>query len=79
MVVTTGWLVELIGQKMRLRNLEQLFIGTQAETMVPKVGIIMELLKQPIALIQIIHNFILVITKELGFYSNVIKLTLFQQ
>lgn len=49
--------------------LEQLFIGTQPDTMVAEVGIIMERLKRPIAPIQIIHNFILVITKELGFYS----------
>ena len=43
--------------------------GTQPDTMVAEVGIIMERLKRPIAPIQIIHNFILVITKELGFYS----------
>lgn len=68
MVVTAGWLVDLTGQAV-LWNLEQLFIGTQPDTMVAEVGIIMERLKRPIAPIQIIHNFILVITKELGFYS----------
>lgn len=68
MVVTAGWLVDLTGQAV-LWNLEQLFIDTQPDTMVAEVGIIMERLKRPIAPIQIIHNFILVITKELGFYS----------
>ena len=69
MVVTAGWLVDLTGQAASLWNLEQLFIGIQPDTMAAEVGIIMELLKRPIAPIQIIHNFILVITKELGFYS----------
>lgn len=78
MGVTVGWLVDLTGKAV-LWNLEQLFIGIQPETMAKEVGIIMDVLKRPIAPIQIIHNFILVITKELGFYSNVIKLTLFQQ
>ena len=68
MVVTAGWLVDLTGQAV-LWNLEQLFIDTQPDTMVAEVGIIMERLKRPIAPIQIIHNFILVITKELGFNS----------
>ncbi len=75
MVVTAGWLVDLTGQAV-LWNLEQLFIDTQPDTMVAEVGIIMERLKRPIAPIQIIHNFILVITKELGFIPSSFSLHL---